>query len=160
MAKFAVITVSDTRTLLTDSGGEYLITTLVKAGHHMVVRHIVKDDANQIAAAFTNCDAQALDLILVTGGTGIALRDVTIEALLPRLAKTIPGFGEYFRRLSLEAVGLKALASRAEAGVSPHNHLTYLLPGSPNACQTALEQIILPDLSHLLKELTKNVHPS
>ncbi|MFD1485861.1 molybdenum cofactor biosynthesis protein B [Lacticaseibacillus baoqingensis] len=160
MAKFGVITVSDTRTLLTDSGGEYLITTLAKAGHNITVRHIVKDDTNQIQAAFANCDAQPLDAILVTGGTGIALRDVTIEALMPKMAKTIPGFGEYFRQLSLAEVGLKALASRAEAGVSAHAHLVYLLPGSPNACQTALEQIILPDLDHLLKELTKNVHPS
>lgn len=156
MANFCVITVSDTRIPTTDAGGDYLVATMIAAGHNLVARELVKDDQAALAAAYRRCDQADTAMILVTGGTGIALRDVTIETLTPFLVKTIPGFGEYFRRQSVEAVGLKALASRAEAGVSAANHLTYLLPGSLNALQTAMA-IITPDLNHLLKELTKDV---
>ena len=158
MSKFAIITVSDTRTPATDQGGDYLVEALTTAGHTLAARQLVPDERAAIAAAYQACDRQVLDAILITGGTGIALRDVTIETIAPMLVKTIPGFGEHFRRLSVDEVGLKALASRAEAGVSAANHLTYLLPGSLNALHTAVERIILPDLPHLIKELTKDVH--
>lgn len=158
MTNFAVLTVSDTRTLATDASGDYLVAGLEQAGYQLSARLICPDDAAAISLAFAKLQASGAELILTTGGTGIALRDVTIETLSPVLVKTMPGFGEAFRAASFAAIGAHALATRAEAGVTAASQLVYLLPGSLNACTMALDAFILPELNHLMKEVTKDVH--
>lgn len=155
MIDFSIITVSDTRTEETDKSGQYLQEKLSSQGHNFLHKYIVKDDSKQILQAYNNLVSTNSSLILVNGGTGIAVRDVTIETLEPKFVKVIPGFGEYFRRISFDEIGTKALASGATAGITTSDQLCYLLPGSTNACKTALEQVILPDLHHLIKEITK-----
>ena len=155
MIDFGIITVSDTRTEVTDKSGQYIQTAMTEAGNNFVKKYIVKDDAQQITDAYNKVLTTSCKLILVNGGTGIARRDVTIDTLEPKFIKVIPGFGEYFRRISVDDIGLKALVSGAAAGITDSDQICYLLPGSTNACKTALEQIILPDLEHLIKEITK-----
>lgn len=155
MIDFGIITVSDTRTEVTDKSGQYIQTAMTEAGNNFVKKYIVKDDAQQITDAYNQLLTTSCKLILVNGGTGIARRDVTIDTLEPKFIKVIPGFGEYFRRISVDDIGLKALVSGATAGITDSDQICYLLPGSTNACKTALEQIILPDLEHLIKEITK-----
>ncbi|WP_125761244.1 MogA/MoaB family molybdenum cofactor biosynthesis protein [Companilactobacillus hulinensis] len=155
MIDFGIITVSDTRTEATDKSGLYIQTAMTEAGNNFVKKYIVKDDAQQITDAYNKLLTTSCKLILVNGGTGIARRDVTIDTLEPKFIKVIPGFGEYFRRISVDDIGLKALVSGAAAGITDSDQICYLLPGSTNACKTALEKIILPDLEHLIKEITK-----
>lgn len=155
MIDFSIITVSDTRTEETDKSGLYLQKKMTAEGHNFLQKYIVKDDSNEIMKAYNKLIRTDSKLILVNGGTGIAVRDVTIETLEPKFIKLIPGFGEYFRRISFDEIGTKALASGATAGITENEQLCYLLPGSTNACKTALENVILPDLNHLIKEITK-----
>ncbi|MFD1418069.1 MogA/MoaB family molybdenum cofactor biosynthesis protein [Companilactobacillus keshanensis] len=155
MSEFGIITVSDTRTEETDKSGLFIQKAMTKSGNIFIKKYIVKDDAEQITAAYNKLLGTSCKLILVNGGTGIARRDVTIDTLEPKFIKVIPGFGEYFRQISVADIGLKALVSGAVAGITENNQICYLIPGSTNACKTALEQIILPDLNHLIKEITK-----
>lgn len=155
MIDFGIITVSDTRTDETDKSGQYIKDAMEKSGNNFIKKYIVKDDAKQITDAYNLLLTTSCKLILVNGGTGIARRDVTIDTLEPRFNKIIPGFGEYFRKISIDDIGLKALVSGAAAGITDSDQICYLLPGSTNACKTALEKIILPDIDHLIKEITK-----
>lgn len=155
MIDFSIITVSDTRTEETDKSGQYLQEKLTNEGYNLFQKYIVKDDSKEIIQAYNKLVQTDSKLILVNGGTGIAVRDVTIDTLEPEFIKLIPGFGEYFRRISVDEIGIRALASGAAAGITASEQLCYLLPGSTNACKTALEQVILPDLPHLIKEITK-----
>ncbi len=150
-----VVTVSDTRTLETDRGGQVAVELLQKAGHHVVDRAIVPDDVEQIRAK-VNAVLQAgkAQVILLTGGTGLSSRDQTVEALRPLTSKEIPGFGELFRMLSFQEIGPAAMLSRAFAGVMG-KVAVFALPGSPAAVQLALEKLILPELGHLLAEVAK-----
>lgn len=156
----AVITVSDTRahpvaegTYPEDPGGELLQTQLVQAGHLVVDYRRVPDEQRQIQNALNAiADRQSVQAILLTGGTGIAPRDVTYEAIAGLLEKELPGFGELFRMLSYEQVGSRAMASRAIAGVY-RQRLIFALPGSLNAIALALEKLILPELIHLTRLL-------
>ena len=150
-----VITVSDTRTLADDTGGALLVELLEKAGHRVVGRSIVRDDVAAIRravdAALDRDDARA---VLLTGGTGIAPRDVTPEALAPLLEREIPGFGELFRALSYTEIGAAAMLSRALAGTA-RGRLVVGLPGSRAAIQLAVEKLLLPELPHLAGEAAK-----
>ena len=147
-----VLTVSDTRTLEDDTGGALVSQLLEGAGHQVVGRRIVKDDAEEIRAAveelLASLDIQA---VILTGGTGVAPRDVTPEAIAPLLDRELPGFGELFRLLSYEEIGAAALLSRATAGLS-RGRVLFALPGSRGAIRTALEKLILPELGHLVGE--------
>ena len=127
----AVLTVSDTRTMETDKGGNKVQELLEAANHNVVVRKIVIDDYDEIRKAIIPwCNDEDVDVVISTGGTGIAMRDVTIEAVNSLFEKSIPGFGEIFRYLSFtEDIGTKAIASRAEAGVNS-NTLIFSIPGS------------------------------
>lgn len=151
----AVLTVSDTRTLETDTGGE-LIEELLRAQRHPVVeRRMVRDDAAEIAAAMGALLARDdVAAVIVTGGTGVAPRDVTPEAVLPLLEREIPGFGELFRMLSHPEIGSAAMLSRASAGIAA-GRVVFLLPGSRAALRLALEKLILPELGHLSAEAQK-----
>jgi len=150
-----VITVSDTRTLADDSGGALLVELIESAGHCVVDRSIVPDEVDAIRAAV---DAAVMrddvHAVLLTGGTGIAARDVTPEALEPILDRVIPGFGELFRALSYQEIGSAALLSRALAG-TVRGRVVAALPGSRAAIRLAVEKLLLPELPHLASEAAK-----
>jgi molybdenum cofactor biosynthesis protein B len=151
----AVITVSDTRTPQTDSGGDLLAELLSGAGHAVVAREIVRDDAAQIRAAAERALAnEACGAVLLTGGTGTSPRDVTPEAVRPLLERELPGFGELFRMLSFKDIGSAAMMSRATAGTY-RGMIIFAMPGSPQAAKLALNQLILPELGHAVRELTR-----
>ncbi|HEC2155259.1 TPA: molybdenum cofactor biosynthesis protein MoaB [Staphylococcus delphini] len=153
----AVLTVSDTRTTETDKGGQSVQTLLQTADFDVEIQHytIVKDEVTAIQAAVQQWLTEDIDVIVTTGGTGIAPRDVTIEAVTPLLDKEIEGFGELFRYLSFtEDVGTRALLSRAVAGTA-NRTLIFCLPGSTGAVKLALNRLILPELTHLVYEMNK-----
>jgi molybdenum cofactor biosynthesis protein B len=149
-----VLTVSDTRTPQTDEGGALIEELLQKAGHIVVERQIVADVQTVIAGAVRAAIYHPLEpeAIIVTGGSGIGPRDVTPEALQPLLTKTMPGFGEIFRLLSYEEIGAAAMLSRAFAGVLGRT-IIYALPGSTNAVNLAMQQLIVPEIAHLVREV-------
>lgn len=154
----AVLTVSDTRNYETDKGGQ-LIQTLLKDENINIKREnyqIVKDDQEAIHSQLqTWLQQKNIDVIITTGGTGIAQRDVTIEVVRPLLVKEIEGFGELFRYLSYtEDVGTRSLLSRAVAGTHDEA-LIFALPGSTGAIKLAINKLIKPELNHLIHELTK-----
>ncbi len=132
-----ILTVSDTRTLETDSSGLFLQESSVNAGHNVLAREIVVDDIYIIRSLVSQWIAEPkISSILVTGGTGFTSRDVSFEAVIPLLDKKIDGFGEIFRRISYDEIGLPAIQSRAFAGLA-NNTVIFCLPGSTNACKTA-----------------------
>ncbi|MCQ4164521.1 molybdenum cofactor biosynthesis protein B [Tahibacter harae] len=141
-----LLTVSDTRTLETDSSGDYLAQALAAAGHRLHQRRVIKDDKYRIRAVVAEWIAdEAVHGILVSGGTGFTGRDTTPEAVEPLLDKLMPGFGELFRAVSFEEIGTSSLQSRAFAGLA-NNSFVFCLPGSTSACRTAWEKLIQPQL--------------
>jgi molybdenum cofactor biosynthesis protein B len=153
-AVVCVLTVSDTRTLEDDQSGHIAVDALEQAGHSIASRDIVRDELPAIAAIVSGWAADAkVDAIVVTGGTGPSRRDVTPEAILPLMTATIPGFGELFRQLSYQEIGAASMLSRADAGWIDSESLrtpVFLLPGSPKAVTLAMQQLIIPQLCHLL----------
>lgn len=147
--RVAVITVSDTRTPETDVGGRTARELCAAAGLAVADPAIVPDDAQAIATALRARVAGGADVVLLTGGTGVARRDVTVEAVSPLLDKPLPGFGELFRALSFAEIGPAAMLSRACAGTLGATAV-FLLPGSPAGVRLALERLILPELPHLV----------
>jgi len=142
----AVLTVSDTRTLDTDTSGQYLVDALQGAGHHLADRKIVKDDVYQLRAVVSTWIANPdVQVILTTGGTGFSGRDSTPEALSVLFDKHVEGFGELFRHFSLHEIGTSTLQSRALAGMA-NRTLIFCVPGSTNACKTAWINILGPQL--------------
>ena len=147
----AVITVSDTRSLETDKSGQLMQELLQEAGYSVGIYKIIKDEPRQIHAQLAAlCNYSDLDAIIFSGGTGIAPRDTTYDALESLLEKTLPGFGELFRFLSYQEIGSRVIASRAVAGVY-RGKLVFSLPGSSNAVRLALEKLIIPELDHLVR---------
>jgi molybdenum cofactor biosynthesis protein B len=153
----AVLTVSDTRTEETDKSGARIKELLEKNGHSVVRYAIVPDEQTAIDQQMQEWLAEDdVDMIIATGGTGIAPRDVTIETVKPMLQKQIPGFGEFFRYLSLtEDIGTRAMLSRAVAGTAGGDKLLFALPGSHGAVDLAMRKLILPEAAHLLHEARK-----
>lgn len=146
MIKIALLTVSDTRSLDTDSSGAYLQEALEQEGHTLVDRQIVKDDIYQMRAIVSAWIADSkVEVILTTGGTGFTGRDSTPEALSPLFDKTIEGFGELFRQLSYDQIGTSTVQSRCCAGLS-NNTAIFCLPGSTGACKTGWQGIICQQL--------------
>jgi molybdenum cofactor biosynthesis protein B len=151
----AVVTVSDTRTPNTDTGGALVAELLEQAGHPLVSREIVRDEPEAIAAAVERLVGHdEVRAIILTGGTGVAPRDVTPETIEPLLERVVPGFGELFRMLSYEDIGSAALLSRALAGLAKGS-VVFAIPGSRGAIRLALEKLILPELGHLAAEAVK-----
>ncbi len=141
-----VLTVSDTRTLATDTSGQKLQDLLMDAGHQLIFRELVIDDVYQIRATVSAwIAAPEVQVILLTGGTGFTGRDSTPEAVRPLLDKEITGFGELFRQVSLEDVGTSTIQSRALGGLA-NRTLIFCLPGSTNACETAWKKILQTQL--------------
>jgi len=142
----AVVTISDTRTANNDSSGDYLVLALENEGHEVVRRVIVKDDKYALRAEFSALIADAgVNVILSTGSTGLTGRDVAPEALEPLFDKAIEGFGELFRAASITDIGAATIQSRAFAGLA-NGTVIFCVPGSPNACKTAWEEVIRPQL--------------
>ena len=145
----AVITVSDTRTSNTDKSGALMQSCLTAAGHQIAHYQIVRDEPEQIGGIVQGLAARSeIQVILLSGGTGIAPRDTTYDAIAQLLEKELPGFGEIFRQLSYAEIGSRAIASRAVAGVCA-NTLIFSLPGSSKAVDLAMKSLILPELVHL-----------
>lgn len=161
MKKLAILTISDSRYLETDSSGK-LITDLAKENNiEVVAREIAADDIVEIQSTFLKLELMNPDFIITNGGTGFAQKDFTIEAITPLLKQIVPGFGELFRQISYQEIGVKATASQALAGFNYRNQLVYCIPGSNNACKTAMKEIILKDYEHLLFEISdarKEIH--
>ena len=144
--KVAVLTVSDTRTQETDTSGAFLEEALRDAGHHIADRQIVIDDVYQLRAIVSQWIAEPdVEVILTTGGTGFSGRDSTPEALAPLFDKTIDGFGEVFRALSLTEIGSSTVQSRALAGLA-NGTAIFCMPGSTGACRTAWEGVLRDQL--------------
>lgn len=155
---FCVLTTSDTRTVLNDKSGRIIWQKLESMGHAVFESRICRDDKREIESIIEewlrNKDVNA---IISTGGTGIGFRDVTIETVVPFFTKRIDGFGELFRYLSYtEDVGSKALLSRAAAGVIEEKAF-FALPGSVKAVELAMDKLILPEIHHIVHELTKHL---
>ena len=153
--RVAVLTVSDTRTAATDTSGNRIVALCREAGHEVVDRGIVADDRDQIRAWVARCQNEAnAEAAILTGGTGISPRDVTIEAIEPLLTRTIPGFGELFRMLSFGEIGSAALMSRALAGLADRL-VVVALPGSSAGVELAMTRLIVPELPHLVGQARK-----
>ena len=147
----AILTVSDTRTLDTDTSGQYLVDAVTEAGHSVADRQLVIDDIYQQRAIVSAWIADpAVEAILVTGGTGFTGRDSTPEALSVLFDKTVDGFGELFRYLSFQEIGTSTIQSRALAGFA-NRTVIFCLPGSTGACKTARKGIIRSQLDASFK---------
>jgi molybdenum cofactor biosynthesis protein B len=150
-----VLTVSDTKAPETDTSGQLIRKLLLDAGHQIVGSTIVRDEPKDVEGVIREaCANDAVRAIIVTGGTGITSRDSTYEAIEALLDKRLPGFGELFRMLSYQEVGAAAMLSRAQLGVHARR-IVVSLPGSPNACRLALEKLVIPELSHLIREVSR-----
>ena len=150
-----VLTVSDSKTPETDTSGALIRELLEKAGHAVVGVAIVKDEPSEVRSMIRRQSADPrVRAIIMTGGTGITSRDSTFEAVETLLDKRLTGFGELFRVLSYQEIGSAAILSRAQAGVA-QGRIVFSLPGSPNACRLALEKLIIPELGHLIREVSR-----
>ncbi len=149
-----VLTCSDSRAHADDVSGRALREGLEAAGHGVVGQTVVRDEPDQIRAAVERALEGGARAVLITGGTGITRRDQTVEAIRPLLDREIPGFGELFRMLSFQEIGSAAWLSRALAG-TVRGALVFVLPGSPNAVRLALDRLILPELGHAVRELSR-----
>lgn len=168
----AVLTVSDTRTEANDTGGRAIVTLLEEQGHEVLFKQIVRDEPDQVRgliAGWIGTDSDAggdaggdagsertahVQVIITTGGTGISSRDRTYEAVTSLLDKQLDGFGELFRMLSFQEIGAGAMLSRACAGVA-RGRIIICLPGSEHAVRLAMTQLILPELGHLVREISR-----
>lgn len=151
----AILTVSDTRTAETDTSGALIRQLLKNAGHSVVSYSVVADDPGRIRAIVTEfINDDGIQAVLTNGGTGIAARDTSYEAIAGLLEKRLDGFGELFRMLSYQEIGAAAMMSRAVAGISGRT-IIVAMPGSRNAVQLAMERLIIPELGHLVFETTK-----
>lgn len=146
--RVATLTLSDTRVSGDDESGRVLGVLLAEAGFEVVSHAIVREEPELLRAAVEHFfDADAADALVLTGGTGIAPRDRTIETVAPLFEKTVDGFGETFRRLSWEKIGARAILSRAMMGVA-RGRVIVALPGSPSAVRLAVAQLLAPTLAH------------
>lgn len=151
----AIVTISDTRTLETDSSGQYLETALTEAGHKVVERVLIKDDSEEIKRTLEHLLASEAQVVITSGGTGITGRDNTVPIVEALLVKALPGFGELFRMISYQEVGAAAMLSRAVGGLAK-GALLFALPGSANAVKTAWEKLLKDELSHVVFEMVRH----
>jgi molybdenum cofactor biosynthesis protein B len=154
--RVAILTISDTRTPETDTGGDIAEELLEDAGQEVVEHRIVRDEVAGIRNNLVDLLARSdVDAVLTTGGTGISARDTTYEVVERMLEKRLDGFGEIFRMLSYEEIGSAAMMSRALAG-SVGSKFVASLPGSLNAVRLAVEKLLVPELAHIVFELRKH----
>jgi len=150
-----VVTISDTKTPETDTSGAVIRELLGAAGHHVVGATIVSDEPAEVQRVVREaCKDERVQAVILTGGTGITSRDSTFEAIESLLDKRLPGFGELFRMLSYQEIGAAAMLSRAQLGIHARR-IVVSLPGSPNACRLALDKLLIPELPHLVREVSR-----
>jgi molybdenum cofactor biosynthesis protein B len=150
-----VLTISDTKTPETDTSGALIRERLTAAGHRVVGSSIARDEPSEVQRIIREAAADAsVQVVIMTGGTGITSRDSTFEAVEAMLDKRLPGFGELFRMLSYQEIGAAAMLSRAQMGIHARR-IVVSLPGSPNACRLALDKLLLPELGHLVREVSR-----
>jgi molybdenum cofactor biosynthesis protein B len=158
--RVAVLTISDTRTPETDTGGNIIVELMREAGHEIPRREIVRDDAPRIQELLQGLLAdEDVDAVITTGGTGISGRDTTYEVVSRTIEKRLDGFGELFRMLSYEEIGAAAMLSRAVAGsvtTASGSKFVACLPGSSNAVRLAMEKLLVPEIPHVVFELRKH----
>jgi molybdenum cofactor biosynthesis protein B len=135
-----------------DPSGDLIVELIQKAGHSVTSKEILPDDRVLIGKYVGNAiGSEDVDAIIVCGGTGVSLKDMTIETVRPLLIKTLPGFGELFRKLSFDEIGSAAIMTRALAGVTDQRKAVFCIPGSPQAVKLVMERLILPETGHILK---------
>ncbi len=150
-----VITCSDSRTPDTDTSGQLIMRLLKEQGHEVAAYHLVKDEPAKIKERITAGVANAaVQAIIINGGTGISRRDSTFEAVDRMLEKRLDGFGEVFRYLTYQEIGSPAIMSRATAGIVK-GRVLFSTPGSEDAVRLAMEKLILPELGHVVQQLSK-----
>lgn len=149
-----VVTCSDSRGPGADESGKTLQKLLEGAGHGIAGYRVIKDDPEALRAVIEEAAGAGARAVIINGGTGIGRRDNTVETLEGLFEKRLPGFGELFRALSYQSIGSPAMMSRATAGTY-HGMILFALPGSPQAARLALEALILPELGHAVRELTR-----
>ena len=136
----------------TDPSGDLIVELLQNACHSVVSREILPDDRVLIGKHVGNAiGSEEVDAIIVCGGTGVSMKDVTIETVRPLLIKTLPGFGELFRKLSFDEIGSAAIMTRALAGITDQGKAVFCIPGSPQAVKLVMTKLILPETGHILK---------
>lgn len=153
-ARFAILVVTDTKTRETDTSGRAAAEIISRSGHFVALHEIVPNDAAQIGRAASKALSHA-DLVLTIGGTGVGAKDISVEAVTGYFHKELPGFGELFRALSAKEIGTAAILSRAVLGITKEGQVIVALPGSENAVRLALEEILMKELKHLLRELRR-----
>jgi molybdenum cofactor biosynthesis protein B len=137
--------------VISNLGGEIIEDLIISSGHAVLFKTVLLDDKTMITQAFRDClSITDLDVTIFSGGTGISSLDVTIEAVSPLLEKVLPGFGEFFRRISFDEIGPAAVLSCAIAGIAA-GKVFFCIPGSPNAVRTAVAKLILPEVTHIVK---------
>lgn len=150
-AGISVLSVSSTRSLENDESGHWIKKSAIDAGHDVLFHQVVKDDRNDIRDTVTRwVNDSKIQVIILTGGTGIAHKDVTIETVRPLFEKELTGFSILFAQLSYREIGAAAMLSRATGGMIG-NTSVFCIPGSLNACKLAFKELILPELGHLIK---------
>lgn len=150
----AVVTVGDSRNEGNDTSGRLISEMLSSAGHSVVLRRIVRDEPEEIRHALYDAVGKDAQVAILTGGTGMTGRDVTYETVYPLLRKRLDGFGEIFRLLSYQEIGAAAMLSRAFCGVYGRM-IVFCLPGSPDGVRLAMDRLILPELGHMLREVSR-----
>ena len=154
VAKVAVITCSDTRTEENDTSGAFILQSVRDAGHEVVSSVIVREDPGLLLHSLETAVKAGASIVLINGGTGLSKRDNTFEALSRVLESPLPGFGELFRSLSYEEIGAASMLSGAKAGRYSHA-MVFSMPGSTPAVKLAMTKLILPQIGHIVSELTK-----
>jgi molybdenum cofactor biosynthesis protein B len=149
----AVLTVSDSRTEATDESGRILQELIQGAGHRVGAYRLIRNELSTVRDAVLELSGQ-VDFIITTGGTGMSPRDLSIEACRPLFTKELEGFGDVFRMVSFQEIGSAAILSRATGGVVGRA-VVFNLPGSKAAVRLAAEQLILPEIKHLLSQVRK-----
>jgi molybdenum cofactor biosynthesis protein B len=151
----AVLIISDSRTEKTDESGKYLLEKLKSSGHTVIDYALLKNDSEAIKKKLHEyLEQQELQVIITSGGTGVSMRDVTVETVTPMLDKMLDGFGELFRTLSYMEIGTASIMSRAIAGVTG-GKIIISIPGSLAAVKLAVEKIILSEIGHMVREATR-----
>jgi molybdopterin adenylyltransferase len=150
-ASLAVLSISSTRNIENDESGHWIRKNVINAGHDVLLHQVIPDDYNNIRDAVIQCVKNLkIQIVILTGGTGIAPKDVTIEAVQPLFEKELIGFALLFAQLSYKEIGAAAMLSRATGGIIG-NTILFCIPGSLNACKLACKELILPELGHLIK---------
>ncbi len=151
--RFGIISVSTTRSVLEDESGQWIVEQAKQLGHKVLFHEVVSDNEHEIRLKVLYAISEkGLNAILLTGGTGVTTKDVTIEAIIPLFSKSMPGFASVFAQLSYQEIGSAAIISRASAGVIGRT-VVFSMPGSKKACELACNVLIFPEIGHIVSHI-------